>query len=213
MKKAAQENQAYFHQAYTDKKYPWSKDSCQIVGNYLDKVKADNPAVNSLLDIGCGEGANAALASKKGLNAFGIDQEPLAAQSAAKNNSTCENINTEFLVANALSLPFASQSFDVVLDHGCLHHIRKTDWKSYLKNVGRVLKPEGHLILEVFSREHKGYGPAPKRGWHIKQGAYRRFFDRRDIDDLLKDDFDVVCIQEKKGEVSGDWHLLARKKS
>lgn len=153
------------------------------------------------------------MAAKKGLYAVGLDREPLAIQAAwqfAFDEGLRER--TRFLVSDALVLPFPPHSFDIVLDHGCFHHLKKSDWKGYLKNIDTILKEEGYLIMEVFSREHKGYGMVPSRGWHIKQGAYRRFFSREEIQNFLGNKFEILTIQEKKKEIAGDLHILARKK-
>lgn len=210
-----QENHDYFHTAYESKKYPWSSGQCIVVEKFLEEIDAGKRGnVNSLLDLGCGEGANVRMAARKGFYAVGLDREPLAVEAAGKL-ALKEGLErkTNFLVSDSLTLPFESNSFDIVLDHGCFHHLRKGDWQTYRKNLERILKPGGHFILEVFSKEHKGYGKIPERGWHFKQGAYRRFFDQKDIQTFLGNKFEILNIEEKKGEIAGDWHVLTRKNS
>ncbi len=100
----------------------------------------------------------------------------------------------------------------VVLDHGMFHHLRKSDSEQYQTNIDAVLKPRGYYILEVFSTGHRGYGTIPRSHWHIKAGAYRRFFTRDDIEGLWGEAFDILALEEKRGEVAGDWHALMRRK-
>lgn len=213
MPTAYQENRRYFHAAYESKKYPWSNVYCLVVEKFLEDILNCGGGVSSILDLGCGEGANVRMAAQKGLYAVGLDREPLAIQTAeqlAFNEGLGERI--KFLVSDALALPFPAHSFDIVLDHGCFHHLKKSDQKTYLKNIDTILKQRGYFIMEVFSREHKGYGTVPRRGWHIKQGAYRRFFSQEEIQNFLGGKFEILTIQEKRGETAGDWHILARKK-
>lgn len=92
------------------------------------------------------------------------------------------------------------------------HHLRKSDWGLYRSNIDEILRPRGHYILEVFSTEHRGYGDIPQSRWHIKAGAYRRFFTQEDIESYWGDMFDILALEEKRGEVAGDWHVLMQKK-
>jgi len=137
--------------------------------------------------------------------AVGLDREPLALQSA-KQLAFQEGLSdsAHFLHSDALTLSFAPQSFAVILDHGCFHHLRKGDWETYQRNIGFALQPYGWYILEVFSTEHRGYGEMPSAQWHIKAGAYRRFFTQEDIEQCWGSMFDIVDIQEKRGQIAGD---------
>lgn len=211
MPNAYKENLRYFQQAYQTKEYPWSRKSCVLVERYLEKILSQSDS-NLMIDLGCGEGANVIMAAQKGLYVIGIDREPLAVQAAKKNSQEISlDGKAEFLVSDVLVLPFASRVFDIILDHGCLHHLRKSDWKRYQGNIEAILKPRGYYMLEVFSTNHRGYGRVPLQGWHIKEGAYRRFFTKEDIMTFWGDRFQILDIQEKEGEVAGDWHVLMKR--
>lgn len=210
---AYQENGQYFKAAYKSKEYHWAKSSCAVVEQYLDFILHKEGLQGAFLDIGCGEGANVRMAAQKGMFAVGLDREPLAVQSA--QYLACQeglNSSTHFLHTDALVLPFMPQAFAVILDHGCFHHLRKRDWRTYKKNIDFVLRPYSWYILEVFSTEHRGYGEIPASHWHIKAGAYRRFFTKQDIEQCWGTMFTVVDIQEKRGSIAGDWHALMCKK-
>lgn len=212
MTNAYQENDSYFRQAYQKGDYHWTKVSCAIVAEYLDCILGEKNTA-SFLDIGCGEGANVRLAAEKGLRAVGLDREELAIESAIAQAAQGGLIgSTGFLNSDALDLPFPQGSFDVILDHGCLHHLRKGDWKKYKEGILFVLKPESHYILEVFSTEHKGYGKIPTSRWHIKDKAYRRFFTKDDVEEFCGDNLDILDIREKRGPIAGDWHALMKRK-
>jgi SAM-dependent methyltransferase len=52
-------------------------------------------------------------------------------------------------------MPFADNSFDMVFSHGVLHHI--PDVLEVQKEIARVLKPGGRLIMMVYARRSLNY--------------------------------------------------------
>lgn len=107
--------------------------------------------VESVLEIGCGEGQGA----KNILRLFqpshymAIDLDPKMI-SRAKMRLSDKRVN--FSVGDATNLDFAKNNFyDVVFDFGIIHHI--PNWQDCLKEVHRVLKPDGTFYIEDFSIE------------------------------------------------------------
>src|SRR5262245_24526431 len=67
-----------------------------------------------LLDIGCGSGQLALMASREGFNTTGVDiAENLIER--ARERAGAENLNARFEVGDAEALPFPDASFDVVV--------------------------------------------------------------------------------------------------
>jgi ubiquinone/menaquinone biosynthesis C-methylase UbiE len=100
----------------------------------------------SLLDVGCG-GGQAAIRMKKRyphLRLTGIDtSEVMIAR--ARQHARVKDLEIQFEVADAESLPFQVSSFDVVYSFGSAKH-----WPDPLKGFGecwRVLKPGGELLV------------------------------------------------------------------
>jgi ubiquinone/menaquinone biosynthesis C-methylase UbiE len=164
------------------------------------------------LDLGCGEGRHAIAAAKLGFRVTAVDYEPLALRWARRFASQAGARGIVFRKADALSLPFSDAGFDIVLDCGCLHHQKKSDWPRYRAGLLRVLKPRGFYVLSVFSREFPLFHGSP-RPWHIAQGAYRRSFTRGDILELFGRDFEIVELLKEKGDHPGFWHALARRRA
>lgn len=54
-----------------------------------------------------------------------------------------------FEVGDASNLMFEDASFDAIFDFGIIHHI--PNWQDSLKELHRLLKPGGQLILEDLS--------------------------------------------------------------
>ncbi len=209
---AQEANRRYFEEAYRTGRHGWGVDEpSPYLTDFLRRLK---PQVRggAVLDVGCGEGRHAIAAARLGYRVTAIDYEPLAlarARRAAKEKGAAA---VRFRRADVFALPFADASFDIVLDYGCLHHQKKSDWAAYRRSILRVLKPAGYYILSVFSpdfRMFRGRG----RPWHIAYGAYRRCFTRQDLEGLFGRHFDAVEWREEKGTNGGFWHVLFRRRA
>lgn len=99
--------------------------------------------VRDLLDLGCGGGATLAwLAGYGGIErAVGIDLLP---ERIALARTTWPTL--EFHVADGRSLPFADDSFDVVVALTVFSSVPADACAGMLREVARVLRPEGALV-------------------------------------------------------------------
>lgn len=211
MLSAAEANRQYFRKAYCTGKHGWAvEDPSPYAIKFLTRLKQIVPG-GRLLDIGCGEGRHAIVASRLGFKVSAIDFEPSALKRARRFAKDRRIHGIVFHVANVLCLPRPETAFDVVLDYGCLHHQRKVDWPAYKASVLRVLSPNGFFILSVFSPKFPLFRGSQKN-WHIAQGAYRRSFTRRDIVELFGREFKILELIEENGGQHGFWHVLFRRR-
>jgi len=212
MLSAANANRRYFRQAYRRGKHGWAvEDPSSYAVKFLTRLKQIVPD-GRLLDIGCGEGRHAIVASRLGFKVTAVDYEPSALKRAQRFAKAKAAHGIVFRVANVLRLPRPRTAFDIVLDYGCLHHQRKADWPAYKASVLRVLSPNGFFILSVFSPKFPLFHGSRKK-WHIAQGAYRRYFTRRDIVGLFGREFKILKVIEEDGGRHGFWHVLLRRRS
>jgi len=211
MPTAREANRRYFENAYRTGEHGWAVEQpspCAV--RYLRRIRRETGA-GRLLDLGCGEGRHAIAAARLGFRVTGVDFEPLALRRARRFARSAGAQGIVYRRADALSLPFGKAAFDVVLDFGCLHHQRKADWPAYQEGLLRVLKPEGHFVLSVFSPRFRLFEGGTRR-WHIAFGSYRRCFTPEDIDELFGRDFEVIERHEERGEDGGFWHTLMRRR-
>ena len=82
----------------------------------LARALAERSSPGSALDLGCGEGTHAVHLAQQGYEVVGIDV-----------------------------VPAAPAPFDVVLDSGCLHHLRGRRVDAYRARLDRWLAPGGGL--------------------------------------------------------------------
>src|ERR1700722_148749 len=112
-----------------------------------------------VLDVGCGMGRYAEVATKWGATVVGIDLS--RAVEAAQGNLAGRD--AAILQADAFHLPFAPESFDCIYSLGVLHHT--PDCEAAVKNLPRFLKPGGELAVWLYS----AYNP-----WYRFSDFYRK---------------------------------------
>jgi len=111
------------------------------------------------LDVGCGTGEHALLASELGLEATGIDLSPRAIR-LARLKASQRNLAARFLVASALEMESAGAQYDTILDCGLFHVFDDRDRKGFVRNLHAVSVPGGRYFMLCFSDLQPGdWGP------------------------------------------------------
>ena len=102
----------------------------------------------SVLDVGCGGGVDTLIAAMmigRDGKAIGIDLVPEMIARARENVLKTSLKNISFQESSAEKMPFPDESFDVVISNGAFNLV--TDKSKALKEVFRVLKPRGRLMI------------------------------------------------------------------
>lgn len=104
-----------------------------------------------VLDVGCGMGRFAEVATRWGARVVGIDLSA-ACEVAARNLNEREFVA---LQADVLNLPFAPESFDCIYSIGVLHHTPNCE--QAFKSLPQYLKPGGTVAVWLYSGYNKWY--------------------------------------------------------
>lgn len=111
-----------------------------------------------VLEIGVGMGTDTVQFAKNGAKVYGIDLTEHSIEMTKKN------FKLHLLplyplgrlkVADAENLPYPNNSFDLVYSIGTIHHT--PDTQKAIKEIHRVLKPEGKAIVLIYARGWKHY--------------------------------------------------------
>ena len=115
----------------------------------LVEAVLQGPATRAL-DIATGPGTSALLLARKapGCEVIGIDVAPRMVAQATQRSEQLGLSNARFQVASALSLPFASESFDAVLCSSAIYYM--ADFDAALREWRRTLRPGGVLAFSTF---------------------------------------------------------------
>lgn len=114
-------------------------------------------AGDRVLDVGCGPGYFARLLGEavgSDGSVVGVDAAPEMVDYARRKGRRLPNCSFQTGAAQALAFPNAA--FDVVVSSLVLHHLPEEDRLRSVKEMQRVLRPGGRLLLADFSIPQKG---------------------------------------------------------
>lgn len=121
--------------------------------DFIKKVglKPENLKGKLVLDVGCGMGRFAEVATRWGATVVGIDLSA-AAEVAAEN---LKDRDFAAFQADVYALPFAPETFDCIYSMGVLHHT--PDCEKAFKSLPQYLKPGGTIAIWLYSGYNKWY--------------------------------------------------------
>lgn len=103
-----------------------------------------------VLELGCGAGRNAVYMAKQGctVDAVDISREAIDwGEERAKKNG----VSVNFMLQNIFDINMEPESYDLIYDCGCFHHILPHRRISFLQLLEHSLKPGGYFGLVCFA--------------------------------------------------------------
>ena len=103
----------------------------------------------SVVDIGCGPGAQALLWASRGFNVRALD---ISADFVAAGKEAAKELGLEidFQIGTATELPWGDESVDICLAPELLEHV--PEWDSCLDEFVRILRPGGLLFVNTSNK-------------------------------------------------------------
>ena len=151
-----------------------------------------------VLDVGTGTGKQAFAFAKRGYDVVGIDiSEDMLEIANRKNNYE----NVRFQLARATSLPFEDGSFDVSCVSFALHDMTSAVREKALKEMVRVTKPRGVLVIVDYGLPRNKLGRFLVYRFVKLYEKYYPEFIKSDFETLLRRS--GVEIQEQRSVLLG----------
>ena len=115
-----------------------------------------------VLDLGCGDGTYSIAASQRGAVVTGLDISE-AMLEAARRRAAALSASVEWCRASAESVPYDSETFDIVLAVTLLCFVREP--LQVIHEVHRVLRPSGVFVIGELGRYSSWAVRRRARGW------------------------------------------------
>lgn len=144
-------------------------------------------ADKDVLDVASGEGYGSHLLGAIARSVIGVDVEPESVAFARRNYGT-ETVS--FREGRAEALPLDDRSVDVVVSFETLEHF--DDQAAFIREVSRVLRPGGVLVLSSPDRVIYAEGRDTKNEFHVRE------LDRGELADLLGAGFSHIALFEQR---------------
>lgn len=146
-----------------------------MVGNLVDypipTLRLPAGEGKRFLDLGCNWGRWCIAARRMGYEVYGLDPV-LEAIHAARTVATQLGETCNFICGDAVRLPFANETMDVVFSYSVLQHFAREDVHKTLAEIKRVLKPGGRCLIQMantygvrclYHQAKRGFKDSPER--------------------------------------------------
>lgn len=152
---------------------PWYSDILDF--DLENELKKRNINSGKFLDLGTGPATQALELSKIGFDVTGSDISESAVRKARKLTDKVNFVQDDILDTKI------NEQFDFIFDRGCFHTVKPETRQTAVKNIYKMMKPEGFYFMKCFSVKQGG-----------DDGPYR--FSPEELEKYFGNDFKIHSI-------------------
>jgi len=167
----------------------------EIVVEHLQRYLAVQEVVASkkVLDVASGAGYGSALLAEKAEVVCGLDIDRQAIEFAAQKY---RRDNLRYCRGSIVDLPFADNSFEVIVSFETIEHIGEELHERFLEEAVRVLSPDGFMVISTPDRHIYSELPGYHNEFHLKE------YYRKEFNDFLSRYFPHVTLLDQFQELT-----------
>ncbi len=158
--------------------FPWTGERLvtqlrgPIVIEHLHRyaMAVELAAGKKVLDIACGEGYGTKLLARRAEHVLGVDIDKAVIKHAKAKYPAA---NCEFKAGSAVKIPVADHSIDLAVSFETIEHVE--DYKPFLAELKRCLKPDGVLIISSPDKEPYNKQNPELNHFHIHEMSHAEF--------------------------------------
>jgi SAM-dependent methyltransferase/uncharacterized small protein (DUF1192 family) len=124
-----------------------------------------------VLDAACGEGYGAAILAGTARAVVGMDLSAAAVRHAQTTYADAASAagRVSFVTGTIAELPFPDASFDAVVSFETIEHVDAEAQHRFVREIVRVLKPDGLLIISTPNRINYSERPGQRNPFHLHE--------------------------------------------
>ncbi|WP_322923933.1 glycosyltransferase [Paenibacillus campi] len=130
-----------------------------------------------VLDAACGEGYGSNILADQAQFVYGVDIDPESIVNAQKKY---DQANLKFFTKSVAELPLENSSVDIVISFETIEHLDEETQHQFLKEIKRVLKPDGIVIMSTPDKYWYTDVPNHHNPYHMKE------FYKAEFEDFLR---------------------------
>ena len=159
---------------YEEKNPPWNYDLFDDDLSYFFRIKIYDNKKLSVIDLGCGNGAQAHYIQKSG-NLTGSNIFDVTATDII---NVLEYDVNNFIIDDALDSKL-TKKYDIIVDRGLIHNLfhLKNKRHKYFEMISNIVHDESYILLKVLSPYETRFNPATHSGpYRFNEKQLMEFF-------------------------------------